>query len=101
VSIYDPRHDVYLEETKNPVLILADILIKSGFYDNCKGHFWSQIAYLANHVNGNGYKRKRIKRIKIKTITKQKLNAKRLKRKRILDEKKALVRQRILSVKKT
>ena len=74
MSIYDPRHDVYLEETKNPVLILADILIKSGYYDNCKGHFWSQIAYLANHVNGNGHKTKQLKNVAI-IPTKKKINA--------------------------
>lgn len=59
VSLYDPRGDLYVDDTNNPILILADIMIKNGFVDTTeKGKFWSQIAYLANYadekVNGNG-----------------------------------------------
>lgn len=59
MSIYDPREGVYLDDTQNPMLLLADIMVKAGFVNaHEKGKFWSQIAYLANYadekVNGNG-----------------------------------------------
>lgn len=102
MGIYDPRHDIFLDDTDNPMLILGDILVKSGFYDNCKGHLWSNIAMLADYAE-NGYKSngRKVKRIKIETQLKQKLNAKRLERKRKLNDKKTLVRQKILQSKKT
>lgn len=51
MSIYDPRTDLFVNKTDNPILILADLMVKNGFVDITeKGKFWSQIGYLANYV---------------------------------------------------
>lgn len=102
MSLYDPRKDLYVE-SNNPILILADVMIKSGFVNTTeKGKFWSQIGYLADYAdqkaNGNGHKPKRLK---LETKTKKKLIEKKLIRKKILNDKKALVRQKIMQDKAT
>lgn len=100
MSLYDPREGFNVV-SNNPILILADIMIKKGFADKSDSKFWDNITILANHAdkingNGNGNGRKP-KRKKITTKIKKQLTEKKTIRKKKLDAKKALVRQKVLS----
>ena len=101
VSLYDPRKGLNVE-SNNPMLILADIMIKGGFADKKDQEFWDKISYLANYadekVNGNGHKPKRLK---LETKIQKKLIEKKLIRKKKLNDKKTLVRQKIMQDKET
>lgn len=103
MSYYDPRINKTVDETDNPILKIADLMIGLGYVDTIeKERFWNNVSILADYadekMNGNGRKPKRIK---VNTKTKSKLIEKKLVRKQLLNDKKTLVRQKILPNKAT
>jgi hypothetical protein len=67
MGIYDPRKDSEIDETNNPALIFAHIMVNSGLIFKKDWHkFWKKISFLADYCDQK-VNNKKPKKLKLKT----------------------------------